>query len=149
MQDRPEPSLNARPAKSQRILGLVLGIAIILAIGAAVLWYRSPGKRVKISDVESVYYSGDATEKDARALGDALKNAGWFKGEHEVAALLYEGPKGTIVSLVTKPSAWEDPHSEAFFQSLGKQVAPAVGGPPITLRLIDRDRTVKKEIQIQ
>jgi len=149
MEDRsPKPSPENRPGKLQRFGGLIIGIAIIIAVGAVVLWYRSPGTRVKISNVESVYYSGDATEAQARALGEALRNAGWFTGNREASALLYKGPKGTIISLVANPESWQDPKSEAFFQALGKQIAPAVGGPPITLRLVDRDRNVKKELHI-
>lgn len=138
-----------RPRGTQRLLVLIAGAAVIIGIGLAVLWYWSPGKEVKISRVESVYYSGQATEQQARALGEALQKAGWFNGERTASAILRKTDEhGTVVSLVTNPQSWQDAGAEAYFKTLGHKIAPAVGGPPFKLDLVDQFRRVKREFQI-
>src|SRR5262245_15735249 len=106
------------------------------------------GTRLKISDVESVNYSGSATEKEASDLGAALKQIGFFQGKQQIDVLLNKGPQGVILSFVTNPEAWTKPEMEQAFRDVAGAVAGAVGGRPLTVRLLDEKLSTRKEFKL-
>jgi hypothetical protein len=104
------------------------------------------GKAI-IGTKDEIYYFGSATEADARALGRALKTAGFFL-DRGFSVFLSKG-EGTVLSLVVREGIWDQPDSVTAYENLARQVAPAVGGLPITLRLINTELAIKKEIPLQ
>lgn len=151
-QDPPQENLPQLPRShlppGRRLVGLLIGLAIIIGGGLALLWYWYPGRELKLNKNQSVYYSGRATPDEARALGEALRKVGWFDDDRQATALLRKDKTGTTVSLVTSPESWKEAQAEEFFRELGRKIAPSVGDPPITLDLVDPYRRVKKRIRI-
>jgi hypothetical protein len=94
-----------------------------------------------------VYYFGDAGSADARVLGEALRSAGYFTDRGMTVALL-KG-EGTEISFVVQEGVWDQPAAIATLDRLVRQIAPAVGGLPVELRLLDRDMDVKHEVLVQ
>jgi hypothetical protein len=94
-----------------------------------------------------VYYFGDAGAADARALGEALRSAGYFSDKGVTAALL-KG-EGTVISFVVQEGMWDQPAAIATLDRLVRQIAPAVGGLPVELRLLDRDMAIKQAMTVQ
>jgi hypothetical protein len=92
---------------------------------------------------DEVFYSGSATSQDAQALGNGLKTIGYFtdKGANVFVA---KGSSGTIVSFVVAEGTWNNPAMVTDFETIVRQEAPAVGGLPITLRLINTSLAVEK-----
>ena len=103
--------------------------------------------KVIIGTKDEVYFAGSATEGDAKALGDALKKAGYLE-DRGVTVLLSKGDS-TLVSLVLKEGVWDKPTSVATYQRVAREVAPSVGGVPIELRLLNTSLETKKEMTIQ
>jgi hypothetical protein len=93
-----------------------------------------------------VFYFGDATAQDAEALGTALKAAGYFT-DHGVSVALLKG-EGRVISFAVRDGLWEDVGVMATMDKLVRQVAPAAGGLPITLRLVNRDMEMKQELLV-
>jgi len=52
---------------------------------------------------------------------------------------------GTTLSFVVKESAWDQPDMVSSFDEIGREAAPSVGGFPIHLHLMNKNRDVKKE----
>jgi hypothetical protein len=104
------------------------------------------GKTV-IGTLDEVYYFGTATEVEAKALGQALQTAGFFH-DKGFSVLLYKG-EGTVLAFVVKEGFWEAPENVAMFDKVTRQVAPSVGGLPITLRLVNNSIDTKKEVTVQ
>jgi hypothetical protein len=55
-----------------------------------------------------------------------------------------KGRDGAIISFVVKDGTWNNPAMVAVFEKIARQQAPAVGGLPITLRLVNTSLAVEK-----
>lgn len=104
------------------------------------------GKAI-IGTKDEIYYFGYATEAEARALGQALKTAG-FLGDRGVTVLLAK-EDGTVISFIVREGYWEKPEAVAAFEKLARQGASAVGGLPVKLRLLNSALEIKKEVTVQ
>lgn len=126
-------------------------VVILMLAVAGMIWFgraQIMGTKLPITDKEAVHYSGTATEQEARALGEFLKSAGFFNGESERDVLLNKGEEGTVVSFVVESGKWNDPDIVADFESVGRLCAPSVGGPPITVKLLDNHLNTEKTLPI-
>jgi hypothetical protein len=122
-------------------LAVFAGIIIVGALGLG------GQHRLVVGTKDEVYFMGTATKEDAQALGEALKKAGFFQ-DHGVTVILSKDQDGTAVSFVVKDGIWDDASMVAGFQELGRGLAPAVGGFPIKVRLINNLKQTKKEIDL-
>jgi hypothetical protein len=102
--------------------------------------------RVIIGARDEIYYFGSATEADSKALGRALKTAGFFADKGASVVLSKDG--GTAISFVLDDGAWDLPAAANGFERLARQAAASVGGLPIKLRLLNSRLEIKKEIAI-
>ncbi len=104
------------------------------------------GKTI-VGSNDEIYYLGSATEAEAKALGEALKTAGFFIGKG-FTVLLYKGG-GTSLSFVVKEGFWDNPAGVADFERIVRQSAASVGGLPVKLRLLNPGLEMKKEETVQ
>jgi len=129
-------------AAGMGLLGiLVVGLGVVVW---AVLSPALPGTRVVIGQKDEIFYSGAATETDARSLGKALIDAHFFV-DRGVSVQLVKDDKGTTIGLVVQDGIWNDEKSIRYMRMLIREIAPSVGGMPIKLRLLDDAGDVKKE----
>jgi len=103
--------------------------------------------KVTVGKTDEITYSEAATEQDAKALGEALKTAGYFQ-DRGATVLLSKSKEGTAVSFVVHDGFWEGEKNVTLFSELGRTVAPAVGGLPVKVRLVNRSLEMKKEIPV-
>jgi hypothetical protein len=103
--------------------------------------------QITVGGKDVVYYFGDATVEDAQALGTALHAAGYFTGQGVTVSLL-KG-EGTVVSFVVQDALLHNLTVLATLDKLVRQVAPAVGGLPVKLQMLDRDMSVKQELKVE
>jgi hypothetical protein len=130
---------------------LPLGIGLIL-VATFAIWAMHPSKRPTVPKVivgtnDEIYYYRSASKADAQALGMALIGTG-FLNNRGTTVLLSKGSAGTIVSFVLNNGAWDHPETIYSFEEIGRRIAPAIGGFPIVVRLIDAARNVQKELAI-
>jgi hypothetical protein len=136
-----------------RVAANLLVIVIGLSLAATLaLWALHPSKRPPILKVmvgakDEVYYYHSATKEDAMALGQALTAIG-FLNDRGTTVLLSKGSAGTIVSFVLNDGGWNHPQTVYSFEEIGRRIAPAIGGFPIQVRLIDSGRTLHKELTV-
>lgn len=128
-------------------IGLAVLVPILLVITAVVM-LDTPSAKVIIGTKDEVQYSGFATEADARALGDALKSIGYFQ-DRGVTAVLTKNRNGCTISFVVKDGFSGDSAHVALFEQIARQVAPAVGGLPLKLRLVNSMLESQKELNLQ
>ena len=103
--------------------------------------------RTIVGAKDEVYFAGTATESEAKALGDALRQSGYLE-DRGVSVLLYKG-EATMLSFVLKEGIWDKPASVSAYEKIARQVAPQIGGLPMELRLLNSSLETKKEITIQ
>ena len=103
--------------------------------------------RVTMGTQDEVFFLGSATAADAKALGQALKTAGYL-GDKGATVLLSKGD-ATVVTLMVREGSWDNPQTVAGLERIVQQAAPSVGGLPLTLRLINTGYVTKKEMTLQ
>jgi hypothetical protein len=103
--------------------------------------------KAMVGTKDIVYYFGEATDPGARALGEALRSAGYFADRGATVALL-KG-EGTVISFVVQDGLWDQPAAMATLDRLVRQIAPSVGGLPVELRLLDRTMDIKQSLTVQ
>jgi hypothetical protein len=118
-----------------RLLDQKLAVRRELAVGRETIGMR-----------DIIYYYGSATSEEAIALGQSLRSAGAMR-DVGATVVLAKGDV-TTVSFVLRQDPWERPEVVATFESLMRQVAPSVGGLPLTLRFLDSGGTIHKEVSI-
>jgi len=102
--------------------------------------------KVTVGTSDSVYYLGTATEGDAKALGQALREAGYL-ADLGVSVVVSKGD-GTALGFVIGEGVWDRPDTVAGFERLGRRVAASIGGRPIQVRLLNAQMETKKEIAV-
>ena len=130
--------------KANKVIAVIaILVVIMIYFGRKIIM----GTKYKVSDKESVNYSGKATEEEAKHLGDLLKKLGVLTGERNADVLLLKNEKeGTVVSFVVNST--EDKIVEAF-RSIGEAVSTDGFGKPLTVRLLDDHLNTRKEIKIE
>ncbi len=123
MDNAPAPA----PSKATRfgsIATKVISVIAILVIAMIFIGQKlMMGTKYKVSDKESVNYSGNATEADAKNLDEALKANGYMSGKNAVDVLLKKDDKeGTVVSFVGEWD-WKSEQVVSAFQQIGEDIA--------------------------
>ena len=131
-------------------IGVAVLVALVAVTGAGmtfVKWELAPADsgKVTIGTRDDVYYSRSVTEKEARGLGEKLKEIGYFT-DRGVTVFLAKDSSGTVVSFAVKDGAWEQPEMVLAFEQIGGGVARLLGESPIKVRMINTNREVKKEM---
>lgn len=119
---------------------------IVAVVGFVWAWklYRMIQARGKVLfGNDEVIYSGTATQDEATALGNALKSICYLQ-DLGVTVRLDKGTSGTTISFVVTDGAWSKPEIVSVFEGIAKQVAPAVGGLPVQLRLLNSNSVVEE-----
>ena len=105
-------------------------------------------RQLQVGAADSIWYSGMATEADAAALGKALTEIGFF-GHRGSRVWLEKGGGGTSLSFSVREGAWDDPKAVALMLQVAARAVPAIGGPPVTVYLLDWNFERKKTAVIQ
>jgi membrane associated rhomboid family serine protease len=105
------------------------------------------GKSLTIGKNDIIVYSGTATDKDAMKLGQTLTTIGFLR-DRGALVLYSRGQGGSVVSLIVKEGAWEDPKLAVQFSFLGRLISRTTS-PPLKLRLLNKRRELRKEFVIQ
>jgi hypothetical protein len=139
----------AKGGRATKIVRTVLLIVGIVVFGLIMLGRKTMmGTKYAVSDKESVNYSQNATEDDARKLGEVLKAQGMFTGNKGADVLLKKDDKeGTVVSFVGNWNL-EDASIQAAFKQIGDAIVQAGLGKPLTLRFLDTKLNKRGEIPI-
>jgi hypothetical protein len=132
-------SAGGRIASIWKAAGVGLASLIVLSVVIVVVAYAtmpaSP-KRLAVSSGE-ILYSGASTEADAKALGQALTDAGYFTPGRAATVLLIKHPSATTVQFVVNPEAAQN---DSVINALGPVIersAAELGAKPITVMLVN------------
>ena len=96
---------------------------------------------------DAIYYLGSATEADAKALGQALRDAGYLE-DRGVSVVVSKG-EGVAIGFVVGEGVWERRDAVAGFERLARRVAVSIGGLPIQVRLLNPEMETKEEATVQ
>lgn len=125
-----------------------IGFSVSLLAGVIIFYlFVVRNTKITVGSRDEVYYSGSATKQDATALGESLKTIGYFK-DRGVAVLLSKEATGTVVSFIVKDGIWNQPSMVYGFEEVGRELAPSLGGFPITVRLANAERKTERQMFI-
>ncbi|HTP89607.1 MAG TPA: hypothetical protein VMJ34_21815 [Bryobacteraceae bacterium] len=128
-------------------IGMAALVLVIGVVVAVVFTELAPHKFI-VGSKDEVLYSGNATERDARAVGNALRADGYFQ-DRGVTVLLAKDDGRVTISFVTKKDSWNDASYVSAFEQVAREVARSVGGLPIRVHLVDSSLDVKKEFTVR
>jgi len=103
---------------------------------------------VLVGSLDAVAYSAHATAQQARALGTVLQTSGIFKDRGATVNLSNNGARPEV-SFYLKDTAWDNPRIVDGFKIIGHRIAPAIGGPPLTIHLVDDVSQTTKDIEVR
>lgn len=129
------------------IASMVGLLAIIVSIAVAADLAFPSNKRLAVGSSE-ILYSGTATTGEAQALGNALSNDGYFGSGKTTTVLLARKNSDTTLQFVVNETAALDDNTVAIFTAITQDVAPSIGGKPITLQLVNPQLKVLKTKKI-
>ena len=146
--------------KATRWIGAGIGLAIFApimgALAAFVLFsginpsaYVDMQYSVDMGHDQYVYYSYGATEDDARRFGEALETEGYFDGTIPADVLISGEAGDREISFFADESMWEDETYVDAVDAMAERIAPAIGGKPITVRILDEYSNEKKRLEIE
>jgi hypothetical protein len=115
---------------------------LVVVTGAVVYVYQYR-KIVVIGTKDQVIYSGIATKANATALGSALKSDEYFQ-DRGTSVLLNKGIGSTTISFAVQDGVWNQAGMLSSFEELAREVAPAVGGLPVEVHLVDTKGDVEQ-----
>jgi hypothetical protein len=121
-------------------IGTLVGLVVVTSAVLYVYQYR---KIVVIGTRDQVIYSGVATKANAIALGNALKSNEYFQ-DSGVTVLLNKGIGSTTISFGVQDGVWNQAGMLSSFEEVAREVAPAVGGLPIEVHLVDSSGNVEE-----
>lgn len=126
---------------------LLAAIVAIVFVSTSATEDAANGPKMPIGSKDEIYYSGSATEEEAQALGNSLKQSG-FLTDRGVSVFLAKSKDGTVISYVTKDGAWNDTAMVSSFEEITRQAAPSVGGFPVQVRLMNSAKEVKGQSRV-
>lgn len=114
-------------------------VAVVLAVGIFVdVSGQDPGRLVETPGRKGeVYVRGEASDQDAAALLTAIELRWFLKSDADYTVILDKSAGETKIGFVVKDGAWNDPMILVAFGTIAADAAPAVGGLPVTVQLLD------------
>jgi hypothetical protein len=124
-------------------VGIGLGLVVCLAKTPQAIEFP----KVIVGSRDEVVYFHRATKEDAGALGRMLKNIRYFT-DRGAAVVLDKSRSGTVVGFVLSNEGWSQPNTISEFGDMARLIAPAVGGFPFKVRLLDEKLAVHRELAV-
>lgn len=129
-----------------KVVPFLIVLAALTLPVALVLRTRSElGAAYSHSDGERVYYSGDATETDARNLAGELAEAGYFDGRGQRDVLMRRNADGLLISFMVRGPLTES--SQITYRELGRSLAKTFG-EDVKVRLVDELLSELQEVDL-
>lgn len=105
------------------------------------------GANVTIGTKDNVFFSGSATQADATALGQKLKDIGYFS-DKGMSAEVFKDANGEAIGFVVKDGVWNQPEMVLAYERIALQAASAAGGTSVRMRLENATRQTQKEVMV-
>jgi hypothetical protein len=122
-------------------LGLFLGLFFV---GAGLFG----DKRITFGPQEEILYTRDISDEEARRLGRALQDAGWFTGRGPISVRLSKEEGRFVVAFVVQPGVWNDGQVIEEFRQMGKHLSQQVfNGKAVEVQLCDEYLRPKKKLR--
>ena len=137
-----------RLASKWAAAGIGLATLAVLFLGiVGVLFAQALASSVTVGKYD-IQFSGVATRQEAHKLGQALQSAG-YPQDHRSTILFSKTKEGTTsVGFVVADGIWSHPEMVTAFENFARQVAPAVGGFPIQVQLLDTQKEAQKDLNV-
>ncbi len=140
------------PSKGSKAVKIISTSLVVIGIILSLLIFvgrkQMMGQRYEVTAIESVNYSGSATEEDAKKLGEVLTSQGYFNGKGAKNVLLMKDENGVVISFILN-TRWDDPKVVSALRNMAVAAAQEGIGNPVTLKLLDDNLNTKNEIVIE
>ena len=131
------------------LLGIVLYLGVFIPVFLAYDFFVDEGfgQKITYASGEEVYYAKGATEADARALGESLRQSGFFDGKGPKSVRVSLDGGRLVISFVVKDRVLRDLKLQDAFRTIGREASQqAFGGRPVVVELCDEHFEVKKKL---
>jgi hypothetical protein len=126
---------------------LFLGVALGASVAYDLVEVNRFGTRIDFGGGQEIYHTRGATEADARALAEALRQAGFFDGRNPAAVQVAREGDHMIVAFIVQPWVLQDMHVQKEFRAIGDRAsAQAFAGRRVEVWLCDELFNPKKKL---
>jgi hypothetical protein len=138
---------------ASRWLAVAASLIFLVPVGGLMLSanylqkFAAKSANVTIGTKDNVFYSGSATATDATALGQKLKDIGYFS-DKGMSAEISKDANGAAIGFVVKDGIWNQPDMVLAYERIALLAASAAGGTPVRLRLENSTRQTQKEATV-
>ncbi len=98
---------------------------------------------------QEVFYARGATRDDAEHFGEALKKEGYFDDTTPATVWIAGKAGAREISFIGGEGAWDDESNVEAVRAMAERIAPAIGGKPLTVRMLDAYLNETKRLQIK
>jgi hypothetical protein len=142
--------------KASNWIGAGVGLAIntplvvlflVIGLNPSAVYYAQ--EYVDMGQDQYVYYARGATRDDAQRFGEALKEYGYLDGTMPTEVLIAGKAGSREISFFGAEGAWDDESNVQWMRDMVAYIAPAIGGRPVTVRLLDEHWNEKKRLKIE
>jgi len=106
---------------------------------------KSTVDAIRFHNDNVVYYEGVATRDEAEELGRRLDSVGFFRGKGANVLFIRHYGEGTTLAFVVGEQVWNNPEKVSDYETVVREAAPAVGGLPLVMHLVDKQLQLKKD----
>ena len=133
-------------------LGLYLGfllasVVTVLTLNSVLVQARF-GPSITLNHNDAVFFLGDATEFNARSLGEALTEYGFFGDREGTVVRLSADNREFAISFALWEGTWANPEVADYYRQLGQALAQDLFSAPLTIYLCDSQFKVKKSFTV-
>jgi hypothetical protein len=96
-----------------------------------------------------VCYTRGSTRDDAHHFGRALEEYGYLDGTMPADVLITGKAGFREISFLGAEGTWDDEANVQWIKDMAEEIAPAIGGKPVTVRLLDEDWNEKKRLRLE
>jgi hypothetical protein len=141
-----------RKASNWKAVGIG-AIWLTLILGGLVGWLLvNLGEEfpfVEIRPHQRIFFVEGASQEKAQALAEAFKKSAYLDESSTMDMVLSGSGNDTAIGFVVADGVWDREPTVKQYCEVVEEVAPSVGGKPITLRLLNTGLEEKKRIRLE
>ena len=140
--------MNRSASKKLFVYASILSIGALFSCGECNFNFGlDPGEKVEFGSGQEIYYKDGATEEEAQALGEYLKEIEYFSGNNSNSVQLVRDGDTYVVRFVLKEGYWEKDENMGAYKKMGRDISAMVfDSAPVEVHLCNDQLETQRKL---